>query len=374
MRLSKQKKRIVFLLPAFDRGPVGGYKVIYEYANRLTGNGHEVVLAFSYLSKYSRYVAGVCRHPVLYVRKYFRYRSEKEKIESEIRKWFDLNERVLLQPVFCFMPWHAWRFGRASIYVATYIWTAICLSRFWSSSQNKYYFIQDKEDWDGFSTEQMKATYRLRLRKIVISNWLRELVESVGETAALVPNGLDFSYFRMERPFEDRIVTQVAMLWHKDVRKSTADVVSALKIVYERHPDLRVTAFGVDEPPKDLPSWMSYCRRPDRRRHNAIYNEASIFVAASVQEGWGLTASEAMMCGAALVCTDIGGYRSFATDGETALMSPPHRPELLAANVCRMIEDDALRIRIARKGNECIRQFTWDRAVKGLEEALNVRG
>ena len=83
-----------------------------------------------------------------------------------------------------------------------------------------------------------------------------------------------------------------------------------------------------------------------------------------------MTPCEAMICGAAVVCTDIGGYRSFATDGVTALMSPARDVVALAKNICRLIEDDQMRIRIARAGHENIKQFSWERSVNTLIEVL----
>src|SRR5215211_1336871 len=37
--------RITFVLPGPSHGPVGGYKVVYEYANRLSRRGHAVTVA-----------------------------------------------------------------------------------------------------------------------------------------------------------------------------------------------------------------------------------------------------------------------------------------------------------------------------------------
>lgn len=38
--------KIVFALPSRDIGPIGGYKIVYEYANRLAERGHEVTIAY----------------------------------------------------------------------------------------------------------------------------------------------------------------------------------------------------------------------------------------------------------------------------------------------------------------------------------------
>ena len=39
MNTSKQKKHIVFVMPAITRKIVGGYKIVYEFANRLVQRG-----------------------------------------------------------------------------------------------------------------------------------------------------------------------------------------------------------------------------------------------------------------------------------------------------------------------------------------------
>ena len=38
--------KISFVLPGVSRVPVGGYKMIFEYANRLCKRGHEITLIF----------------------------------------------------------------------------------------------------------------------------------------------------------------------------------------------------------------------------------------------------------------------------------------------------------------------------------------
>ena len=39
-------QHIAFLLPADASTPYGGYKVVFEYANRLTADGHKVTIVY----------------------------------------------------------------------------------------------------------------------------------------------------------------------------------------------------------------------------------------------------------------------------------------------------------------------------------------
>lgn len=40
------KKKITFLLPGIANRPIGGYKVVYEYANRLVNDGFAVNIIY----------------------------------------------------------------------------------------------------------------------------------------------------------------------------------------------------------------------------------------------------------------------------------------------------------------------------------------
>ncbi|MEX0751078.1 MAG: glycosyltransferase family 4 protein [Dehalococcoidia bacterium] len=100
------------------------------------------------------------------------------------------------------------------------------------------------------------------------------------------------------------------------------------------------------------------------------YNEARLFVTASVHEGFGLPLAEAMACGTPAVGTDIGAYREIAEHGKHAWLVPPRDPRALAAAIRTMWHDDALRTRIAGAARQrIIDNFNWR---KTAEETLAV--
>ena len=81
-----------------------------------------------------------------------------------------------------------------------------------------------------------------------------------------------------------------------------------------------------------------------------------------------------MACGAALVTFDTGGSRDYAMDGETALVAPRRDVAALAACLERVVEDRALRERIAGKGQAFVTsRFDWDRATARLEDIIRAR-
>ena len=105
--------------------------------------------------------------------------------------------------------------------------------------------------------------------------------------------------------------------------------------------------------------WQNSLLEPEQIRRD-------LFVDASSQAGWNNPAAEAMACGVPLICTDIGGVRDFASDGETALLVPPGDVDALAAAILRAAGDDALRSRLAAAGLKAIARFDWDRSADRL--------
>jgi glycosyltransferase involved in cell wall biosynthesis len=111
-----------------------------------------------------------------------------------------------------------------------------------------------------------------------------------------------------------------------------------------------------------LPEWFEYYENPDRETHNSIYNNASIYIAPALVEGFGLTVGEAMICGCAVVATRIDGYSVLCRDNETAVMCAAANSDDLARAITGLILDRQLRIKIATEGHQTISAYTWDSA------------
>lgn len=360
MNKKNQQDKIAFLFPGRDNAPIGGYKIAYEYANRFSSAGYEVKLIYPFcediFSKPSNNI-------FFRLKRYFGF-ILKWKIPGRLKagEWFNLSSKVKKVFVFKLNNFFLRKQLKGFKIVATAIETAYALNKItFVSNKDKVYFIQDFEKWNGKTDDDVYNSYKFPLTKIVIAPWLLKEVEKAGETATLIPNGFDFEYFKLTNPIKERKPYEIAMLYHKDDRKRCIDSINALKIVKEKIPELHVTMFGTPEKP-DLPEWFSYYRCPDKENHNKVYNNASIFVAASSLEGFGLTVGEAMICGACAVCTDTSGFKMMIEDEKTGLLSPIFAVEKLAQNIIRLIEDNDLRIKLAENGNTFIKQFTWENA------------
>lgn len=348
---------ITFLFSGLSFKIAGGYKVVYEYANRLSNDGYEVNIVYSlmrYDKKFWRIILGTF------------YRIIRIGLYGYKTKWFLLNNTVTEHLV--------WNLNEKNVpksdcYVATSVETSYSLNSY-SKKENNIYFIQGFENWGGTTTNEVIQSYHFLLKKIVIAKWLEKIVHSCGEQCVKISNGFDFTYFRKNIDFVDKDKYKITMLYHPSKRKGCIDAYAALEMVKAKYPKLTVYLFGTYSKPKKLPSWYYYYKCPNKEVHNQIYNESAIFIGASHSEGWGLTIGEAMMCGAAVACTNNAGYQEMVEDGITALVSEVQNPKALADNIIRLIENDDFRIEIAKKGYEFIQQFTWENSYEKLKSVL----
>jgi glycosyltransferase involved in cell wall biosynthesis len=352
--------RITLILPGAARVPVGGAKIVYEYANGLVRRGHSVVVV----------------HPAMLLKDtpararlgcLLRYLVRRLNGSHEPRSWLVVDPRVRLLWV---PSLHARYVPDADAVVATAWQTAEWVVDYPPSKGSQIYFIQGLETWAG-SDERVMATWRLPMRKIVIAQWLRQIAASMGQDAECIPNGLDFEAFGVDVSPADRRSPRVLMLYHESPWKGASDGLEALGKVKQGIPAMEASLFGVPPAPRGLPAWVRYYRTPSTSLLRQLYNEAAVFTSASRTEGWGLTASEALVCGCAIAVTDIGGHREFAVHGETALLSPVKDPNALACNISKLLQNDDLRVRLARAGHALIQRFTWERSVSAFEQVVS---
>ena len=88
-----------------------------------------------------------------------------------------------------------------------------------------------------------------------------------------------------------------------------------------------------------------------------LYRGAICLLYPSLYEASGLPPSEAMSFGCPVVASDIPVLRERC--GDAALYCDPHRPASLVDAVVRLLDDPALRSRLAARGHERVTQFTW---------------
>lgn len=351
-----QRSRITIVLPGFSRYPIGGYKVVYSYANHLARQGHDVVLLHALLLKGARHKVKDFRRPIASILSGLRPHKKPD--------WFELDERISCLT----LPFLTPSLVRPTDYiVATEVQTATLVASV--AEKNGIpgsYFIQHYEDWSA-TPDFIDGTWKFPLRKIVIAPWLEEHMHKLGQDCDLIANGIDPVEFPSGPKTDARVNDVCAMV--SDVPWKRADlIVQVLNSLTDKYPNFRAVTFGTCDRPELLSERVQHIKNPSKSEIRESYQSSKIYLCASDAEGWHLPPAEAMSSGCAVVATDIGGVRAYA-DG-TALFSAVGDAKALQLNVERLMEDIELCDSLATQGMAAMRENTPAKAASRFEAAI----
>jgi glycosyltransferase involved in cell wall biosynthesis len=331
VRFSSAAGRLIvtinFLLPSFPNEPIGGYVVVYEYANALCRRGHRVRVIHPPWTNVREPVsaANAVRQSV----KSLLGPLAARRLAGKRVSWFALDEGVeqLIVP-------DPRRIPEADATVATAWTTAPWVAAYGPEQGRGYYLIQHYEAWKGLE-RAVDATWQLPLQKIVIAKWLLDKAVALGEQSrtTYIPNGMDQQRFRVTVPIEDRRPARVGMLAHPAPWKGTADGLAALAEARKYLPGLEAVLFGTHPRPPQTPEWAEYRQLPSPSELVALYNSCAVFLHPSWEEGWPLPPAEAMACGCALAAAANQGPGTSARRAG-AHRRPPHSRRRLEAVAC----------------------------------------
>lgn len=348
--------KICFVLPGYPRRPIGGYKIVFEYANELVKDGYEVNILFQNNDALKGYP----------LPEFLKLRFIKLFTKLEPR-WFTLDKRIKklsFRNDNCLNE-----INSTDIAIATALSTAAFTKQTFKNSK-LCYFIQDFENWNGISKEEVYDTYNMGFKNIVVSKSLKEVVDSHSSNKSIyVQNPIDTDTYKIQNPIQNRSSNLVGMLYHKNPAKGSKYALAALKKVKMDFPELHLIMFGTADKPKNLPDWIEYHQNASQDETIRIYNKVSIFVSATIFEGFGLTGLEAMACGAALVSTDYSAVREYANESNS-MLSPVKNIDLLSKNIESLMNDADKRIEIAAKGHETAQAYSMKNAYERFKKAI----
>lgn len=350
--------RVQFILPGVSIRPIGGFKVFYEYANRLTRTG-----------KYSCAILFDCQYTLLkyHLPKLLRKMLVRELVRYYPR-WFKLDKRVDKIPVF---EWTNEGVPDADIIVGSGYRTLEYVQNLSEKKGKQFYFVQGHENWGDVTDEMLQKSYGLGMRILTVSKWLKDSIDPYSrESAVLVPNGINFDEFGLDIPPESRNPHSIAMLYSSMEVKGCIYGLAALDRLHQLIPDLKVHLFGAEKRPKDLPDWTEYTENASTSDLRVIYNNSAVFMATSISDGFGLCGAESMACGCALVSTDFEGISTYASDGINALICKKANVDDLVDKTQKLLNNQDLRLFLAHRGAESIKAFSWDNSVKKFDQCI----
>lgn len=149
---------------------------------------------------------------------------------------------------------------------------------------------------------------------------------------------------------------QLLFLGHLSSRKGVPDLLKALASPAVRHLRWRATLAGggpIEEYrnlAKDLgildslsfPGWL------DQRRTSELCSNADVLVLPSYAEGLAMSVLEGLSHGLVVITTPVGAHSEVIKPEVSGILVPPGDIAVLAETLVRVIEDESLRMRLAR--------------------------
>lgn len=352
--------KVIFVLPPFSAHPVGGYQIVYQYANALTKRGYQVYiyyLAERFMQNY-KYIAKAKTN----IKRVIEL-VNKDKLKL---KWFDLDPRIK-----SFYHQDKPIKGRADAVIATAAETADFVNEQSDLLGNKFYFVQGYETWVNGGEKFVKHTYELPLKKVVPAKWLQKIIfEKTSESSIYIPNFIDESEFNVTTNIKKRSNT-VSLLNHILKDKNTQFSIEVLKKVKESVPDLQVLLFGVPKKPKGLPNYFHYFQQPNHKiLCRKIYNQSKIYLMAPKHEGWGLTGMEAMASGAVLVASNVSGIKEYAKDQRNSRLLNLNNFQSFVDTIVQLLRNDNEREGLVNQGLSDIKKYTLTASTDKWEEII----
>lgn len=349
-------KNITFVLPRPATRIVGGFKVVYEYANYLVKNGYDISIVYDCHEIGTRFSLNNNLIKRLWGR-----------ILYKQAKWFDLDRQI--DVAFVGNSSQLKKIKSDLIIATAFNTVKIVEEASLPEKTRKAYFIQDFENWD-IEDKYIYDTYKNSFTKIVVSRWLLDIVKDYSEDMNIFycPNGIDDNVFFVDNKIEKRNAYTICFMYHEDERKGIKTLVPVINRLKNEYPQLIVNSFGAYEKPdfNDIDHYTAYAT--PKMLHD-IYNNSAIFICSSYEEGFGLTGAESMACGCALVTTDTNGSREYANESN-AMVCRARDENDMYLKIKYLLENNDVLHKLANKGASDIKKMTLEIAQQNFANII----
>jgi glycosyltransferase involved in cell wall biosynthesis len=352
--------KITFVLPNVSLA--GGIRVVAIYAERLKQRGHEVFVVSTPNPQPS------LPQQVRSVLKGQGWISVPKKNPSHF-DGLDVQHHII----------NHWRpitdadVPDADVVVATWWETAEWVANLSQSKGAKAYFLQHHEVFDYLPEERVAATWSLPMHKITIAQWLVDLARTQYSDSyvSLVPNAVDTEQFSAP-PRSKQTIPTVGMVYSTAYWKGCDISLKAFSLAQKKIPNLRLVAFGNEEPHPELPLPLGteFVFRPSQNTLKDFYGKCDAWLFGSRLEGFGLPISEAMACRTPVIGTPAGAAPELLSSGAGMLVNPEDPEDMASAieRICKL-SDAGWRV-MSDAAHAKATDYTWEHATECFEAAL----
>jgi len=200
------------------------------------------------------------------------------------------------------------------------------------------------------------------LKNLALANGTKKPIE-------IIYNGIDTDRFRPEYPMRPKgnfIITPGAS--RITARKGLKYLVKAIFKLSSDYPNLILKIMGEGNEEKNLKNFVKelqienrveFLGRISSEKTTAFYQEASIFVLPSLNEGMSNAMLEALACGLPILATDTGGTKELLKERENGFVIKMKDSDSIAEKIRLLIDDQDLLMDMGRKSREIAEKMSW---------------
>lgn len=206
---------------------------------------------------------------------------------------------------------------------------------------------------------------------IANSQGLKELAlkTDIRQSISIIYNGVDIDNFKPNpnlRPSDRFIVTTGAS--RVTARKGIRYIIRAMKEIIKNHPEVLLKIMGDGNEKESLEKLVADLKMQDniqflgripREKTFPFYQEASIFIMASLNEGMSNAMLEALASGLPIITTRTGGADELVQDGVNGFFIEMKNSEDLAKKIVRLIVNPELREKMALESQRKAEEMSW---------------
>ena len=192
-------------------------------------------------------------------------------------------------------------------------------------------------------------------------------------------NGVDPAKFQRvdPDPRDHPLVSTVGLIYQL---KGQIDMIDSTAIIKEQFPDVEVRFYGTASDQKyyddckkkviDLKLEKNVNFAGSTKEPWKVYSNADVVAFSSISEGFPYVVVEAMLCGAAIISTDVGGVREAL--GEAGILVPAKQPRQMAEAVSFLLANPQERERLGKLAKErALEYFTEETFLNNYESTYH---
>ncbi|MEP6506140.1 MAG: glycosyltransferase family 4 protein, partial [Betaproteobacteria bacterium] len=262
----------------------------------------------------------------------------------------------------------------ADVIIATWWETAEFIEPMSPAKGRQVYFVQHHEVFEWLPRERVVATYRTRMKKIAVAQWLVKAIEEDGnrEGCTVVPNAVDTSRF-FAPPRGKNARPRIGTLYSETPFKGFDISLAVIAKVRAALPDVEVVTFGSAAPAKyrDQLAGIDMIVEPAQETLRDIYASCDVWLSCSKAEGFNLMAMEAMACRTPVVSTRTGWPEEAIVAGVNGALAEVDDVQGLADAVIDILRlADADWVRLSEGAARTVADSSWERSARMFEAAL----